>query len=60
MGAVVASLSESKYETGIKLDHVQALSGYWQQIRLLYVTLLRLLDVCSHVSPQAMFRSKSQ
>ena len=38
MGALVASLANTQWDTGIDLQHVQALSAYWSQMRILYVT----------------------
>lgn len=37
MGALVASLAGTPLDTGIALQHVQALSAYWSQMRILYV-----------------------
>ncbi|KAJ1922086.1 pyruvate carboxylase [Tieghemiomyces parasiticus] len=36
MGALVAALQGSKYDTGIAFKDVMAINDYWEQIRLLY------------------------
>ncbi|KAI8927220.1 hypothetical protein BC831DRAFT_453220 [Entophlyctis helioformis] len=36
MGAIVGALSGSPLDTGIPLEHVQAINSYWEQVRLLY------------------------
>ena len=36
VSSMVASLQHSRHETGLSLDQLQAIDGYWAQLRLMY------------------------